>query len=358
MSPATTSKLNIVSLMGSSQVAIDAEEQVFGSLEDSMMQLFTIMFGDVQFSTLKTIMNVNTVASRLAVILACVYALLLLIVLVNLLIAIVDETYGTVKEGEADQMLRNKALIIDEIESTLTDAVVQDLNSRVLLPYVHILIPQAARADPFKRRDMHTKLRKLKQFIKERLPAEPAPHHGLLSAGSDAAAFAAAAAAAAVGVYHHGHSQHQQLPGGPWSGPGQQQMRQGVPVAVSSSTGQLGSWHGGSMQQQQRGSLYGQAAAGAGAVGQPAGGGRGSHDGGGGSAAARADGVATAAAAAKIQQDVGQLSTSVSNMNQQLEVVAGSSAAAVAELTAKVDGLQGEVGQIKELLLALLAKQQ
>lgn len=39
-------------------------------------------------------------------------------------------SYGTVKEGEADQMLRNKALIIDEIESTLTDAVVQDLNSR------------------------------------------------------------------------------------------------------------------------------------------------------------------------------------------------------------------------------------
>jgi hypothetical protein len=39
-------------------------------------------------------------------------------------------SYGTVKESEADQMLRNKALIIDEIESTLTDAVVQDLNSR------------------------------------------------------------------------------------------------------------------------------------------------------------------------------------------------------------------------------------
>lgn len=62
--------------------------------------------------------------------LACVYATLVLIVLVNLLIAIVDETYGTVKESEADQMLRNKALIIDEIESTLTDAVVKDLNGR------------------------------------------------------------------------------------------------------------------------------------------------------------------------------------------------------------------------------------
>lgn len=75
-------------------------------------------------------LSVSQVASRLAVVLACVYAVLVLIVLVNLLIAIVDETYGTVKESEADQMLRNKALIIDEIESTLTDAVIKDLNGR------------------------------------------------------------------------------------------------------------------------------------------------------------------------------------------------------------------------------------
>lgn len=34
--------------------------------------------------------------------------MLVLIVLVNLLIAIVDETYGAVKESEADQILRNK----------------------------------------------------------------------------------------------------------------------------------------------------------------------------------------------------------------------------------------------------------
>jgi hypothetical protein len=33
----------------------------------------------------------------------------------------VDETYGAVKESEADQILRNKALVIDEIESTVRD---------------------------------------------------------------------------------------------------------------------------------------------------------------------------------------------------------------------------------------------
>lgn len=32
----------------------------------------------------------------------------------------VDETYGVVKESEADQILRNKATIIDEIESTVS----------------------------------------------------------------------------------------------------------------------------------------------------------------------------------------------------------------------------------------------
>jgi hypothetical protein len=32
----------------------------------------------------------------------------------------VDETYEQVKENETDQILRNKALIIDEIESTVS----------------------------------------------------------------------------------------------------------------------------------------------------------------------------------------------------------------------------------------------
>lgn len=52
-----------------------------------MLQLFTIMFGDMQFSTLKTILSVNTPASKLAVFIAAIYAILVLIVLINLLIA-------------------------------------------------------------------------------------------------------------------------------------------------------------------------------------------------------------------------------------------------------------------------------
>jgi hypothetical protein len=54
---------------------------------EQLRQLFTIMFGDMEFSTLKTILSVNTVASRLAVFMLAIYAVLVLIVLINLLIA-------------------------------------------------------------------------------------------------------------------------------------------------------------------------------------------------------------------------------------------------------------------------------
>jgi hypothetical protein len=42
--------------------------------QDSVLQLFTVMFGDMQYSTMKDILRINTVASRLAVTLAGVCA--------------------------------------------------------------------------------------------------------------------------------------------------------------------------------------------------------------------------------------------------------------------------------------------
>lgn len=69
---------------------------------------------------------------------------------------------------------------------------------RVLLPYVHILVPQAARPDQQHRSgDLHTKFRKLKQFIKQ-------------SMHEQAAASAAAAAASAA----QKHGQHGSIDAG------------------------------------------------------------------------------------------------------------------------------------------------
>ena len=53
-----------------------------------------------------------------------------------------------------------------------------------------------------------------------------------------------------------------------------------------------------------------------------------------------------------------QLSSTVNSLNQQVESVATASAVAAAELTVKVDSLQSDVAQMKQLLMALLEKAQ
>jgi hypothetical protein len=62
----------------------------------------------------------------------------------------------------------------------------------VLLPYVHVLVPQQASSSRNRARDFSTKLRKLKQYIKRRLGPEGLPPGG--GAGGGAAAGGAAGA--------------------------------------------------------------------------------------------------------------------------------------------------------------------
>lgn len=53
-----------------------------------------------------------------------------------------------------------------------------------------------------------------------------------------------------------------------------------------------------------------------------------------------------------------QVSTTVSSLSQQVASVAATSTAAVAELSTKLDSLQSDVGAMKQLLMALLERQQ
>jgi len=112
------------------------------SFGTSLLSLFTAMLGDVPYSRFASILAMGTSAARLAVVLLVIYSVLVLVVLLNLLIATVVKTHEAVSESEANTILRNKALIIDEIESTLSDAAVDDLNAHVLLPFIHVLMPQ------------------------------------------------------------------------------------------------------------------------------------------------------------------------------------------------------------------------
>jgi hypothetical protein len=296
---------------------------------------------------------------------AC-YAVLVLIVLINLLIAIVDETYGVVKESEADQILRNKvrpaaapaaaelaprtrgagrgarvsggggvrppgpracvklpciphprpsplayppsppqALIIDEIESTLTDKCIQDLNTRVLLPYVHILVPQQAasgrRAARSGQQHVADKLRKLKELVKS-LEARVPPGGGG-GGGGGGAGLAAAGSGGALG-------------------PGLAGGAEGAGGGHGGGGGSVGGAGGGSVVLDGcRGSGGGaSAASGAGAATGAA------------AAAGAAEGVAAAAAAAAVAAEL-------EKRDVQGERDVGLVAAGVRDLAMKVDGL-------------------
>jgi len=69
---------------------------------------------------------------------------------------------------------------------------------RVLLPYVHVLVPQQASSGRGRARDFSTKLRKLKQYIKRRLGPEGLPPGAAGGAGGGAGGSAGGAAGALV----------------------------------------------------------------------------------------------------------------------------------------------------------------
>jgi uncharacterized protein YceH (UPF0502 family) len=53
-----------------------------------------------------------------------------------------------------------------------------------------------------------------------------------------------------------------------------------------------------------------------------------------------------------------QLAGSVSDLQAQVQAAGAASAAAVSDLGGRLEGLQGDVAEMKQLLLALLSRQQ
>lgn len=114
------------------------------------IKLFTIMLGDFQQSDVLNMLQVGVPGDdhvnlwymdQLAVFMWCGYAILIGIVLVNLLIAIMNDTYDRIKETEEVEVLHNRARLIVDLESLLTDKMRDALQKRLLGRYLHILLP-------------------------------------------------------------------------------------------------------------------------------------------------------------------------------------------------------------------------
>jgi hypothetical protein len=93
----------------------------------------------------------------------------MIIVLVNMLIAIVSETYEDVKKSEAQQLLRNKAAVIDGIQGMAGARWRCCYTWLVGHQYVHVLEPKQVLGRPLAPRELqqelHARLGKVKGLL-------------------------------------------------------------------------------------------------------------------------------------------------------------------------------------------------
>ncbi|KAG2492902.1 hypothetical protein HYH03_008816 [Edaphochlamys debaryana] len=111
--------------------------------ESVAFKLFSVMLGDWQYDYLVDMLHVEGMwyVPNLSVLMMSVYGILMLIVLVNLLIAIMNDTYDRIKETEEIEVLHNRARLIVDLESLLTRETREKLQTRLLGDYLHVLVP-------------------------------------------------------------------------------------------------------------------------------------------------------------------------------------------------------------------------
>ncbi|EFJ52883.1 hypothetical protein VOLCADRAFT_86312 [Volvox carteri f. nagariensis] len=95
-----------------SQGSLANEEQTF-------IKLFTMMYGDFDVNFLSDIESGALGLDALTRVIASVYMILVTIILLNLLISIISESYERIRENERWESLRNKALLVVECETQL-----------------------------------------------------------------------------------------------------------------------------------------------------------------------------------------------------------------------------------------------
>ncbi|GMH43596.1 hypothetical protein BSKO_11518 [Bryopsis sp. KO-2023] len=122
----------------------DLREEIrfrFGTIGKTMMSLFAFMLGDFDISVIYGAPN-----SRTAIFLFLMYMAAMAIVLLNLLIAIMGDSYERVKNSEETQFLRARAIAIDDAESMMSSFRTRMIGAEIKT-FVHVLVPKQATED-------------------------------------------------------------------------------------------------------------------------------------------------------------------------------------------------------------------
>ena len=103
----------------------------------------------------------ETPLAALAVVLFIAFIALVLILLLNLLIAIMSDTYDKVKQSERLHLLRERAMLIEELEASMGRCQRQDL-ARRLPPNLAVFVPSTG---PQRKRDNDERLAAIEEMV-------------------------------------------------------------------------------------------------------------------------------------------------------------------------------------------------
>ncbi|GIL44006.1 hypothetical protein Vafri_1590, partial [Volvox africanus] len=114
------------------------------TIQDTYLQLFTMIFGDFQMSLLRSADAGSKGLDHLWRMFASLYQILVTIILLNLLIAIINDSYERINDNEACESLRNKLTLIVEAESVLPSSMARRMLESLAQTNLYVITAEAA----------------------------------------------------------------------------------------------------------------------------------------------------------------------------------------------------------------------
>eukprot|EP00210_Caulerpa_lentillifera_P004984 g4758.t1 len=112
------------------------DHENFGSFRNSLSTMFIAILGDFDFTDYRDADHL----SWLAVMLFVIYMLSMLIVLLNLLIAIMSDTYDRVKNQDVAEFIKCRAMVLDDSEAVMSEEEIKYYEKKIGR-YLHVLTP-------------------------------------------------------------------------------------------------------------------------------------------------------------------------------------------------------------------------
>ncbi|GMH36409.1 hypothetical protein BSKO_04277 [Bryopsis sp. KO-2023] len=140
-------------------------KKLFGDVGLSMVTTFGMMLGETQLESLALLAHQGFLRF-VGTIMYILYLLAMMIVLLNLLIAVMGDSFDRVKNTEELHFMKGRAQVIDDVETMMSEEK-RDAYSYQLGRYLHVLVPRSREECP--RSEWKGRLREMQKLIKNEM---------------------------------------------------------------------------------------------------------------------------------------------------------------------------------------------